>query len=776
MGTRLLRRKNPGQSIILIAFVLAVLIGLAGLSLDVGEAYAEQRAAQRAVNSAAIKGVDSLIRGRADVQIYNDIAQTLRANGINLVDKDQEAGPGQTRMRAIYLDGKGNQLGDVGARGNQYPGSNVTYIRVELDGTTETSLARLFGTETLPVVVNTYGGRGPCTNGIYPFAVQDKSFTGQPANPSKAGLYSDGFYKEMPWRRIYGKDTAVSGGFGWLSWKVGSTGANAGSNIQMRADLTGEGTIHLGFVEAPWQPGTPAGNVPEGYPILPGYLNAHDWVYGSTGGNFNGVDDELDWHVTNRTEMLLPMYDVASGSGANAAYHVTGIGRFLLKEWGKEGGKSYLDLVFLGETGGCPTLVNPPQPSDNADTPTLTGKVLVKPRYINNNAESGPVDIILVIDESVSMAWNWQGGTQTSSSNPSRLKVTKDAAKQFIGSFLGPEDRMAIISFGQNGGNTGQVMPYPDTKTFTQGQIDNAVNKITALDRDWTSGTSQGKAQLQSAIDGLQADGNTPTYPGLERARRVMSGARSTAVVNGQSVKVSKVLVLLTDGVANIYPDGKFNKCPDGKNRSENCVAHLASKGQPIWWTGKVAEQMKTTWPDLTIYTIAMGYQFDVTGLNLVSSQPTPPYFNRADNLTQMQPIFDSIKRQIDSTACVPAEESLQSPVDVGRLQDSQVIGEIRLIDTTTKALTAKGTVFEENGEAWYRFENLKPGTYEIEGYVKYRDKNSNRVRTYSFVSNGSASYGPTLAYTFNPEGNLGTLVYGPSLHFDLPTGICTPN
>jgi Mg-chelatase subunit ChlD len=777
MGTPLLRRKEAGQSIVLIALVIAVLVGLAGLSVDVGEAYAAQRAAQRAVNSAAIKGVDSLIRGRADQTIYKDMMDTLRANGIDIVERGAEAGPGETRMSASYLNDEGDKIGEVGDMpGSTFNGAKISYIHVELKGTTETALARLFGTDTLPVVVETYGGKSPCINGIYPYAVQNRSFSGEPANPDFAGEYTtkDGKYKEIPWRRIYGKDHEPSGGFGWLRWMEGkgSTGANAGSAKQMAADLYGAGTINLGFEEAPWEPGTSAGDEPEGYPISKGYINSHDWVWGSTGDNFssNDVDKNLKFHQLQGTEMLLPMYDVATGNGANAKYHITAIGRFLLLNYGREGGKSFLDLAYLGESNGCATLLNP-----RVETPpqvNLVGQVVVKPRHIDTAQQRGPVDIVLVIDESYSMQWAWDEKAKVTSGNPSRMTVTKNTAIDFVNSFMEENDRMAVVTYGRNGGNTGQVMPYPEDKSFSQSSIDSAVSSITDVKADWTLGTTEGKTALVSAINKASVQGNTPTYQGLVRAKNVLGSARSTATVNGQSLPVSQVVVLLTDGVANTYPDGKFDRCPDGSNKSESCVPHLASRGQPIWHVGELAQQMKTNNSKLKIYVIAMGALFDTVGLDRVASEPAPPYFNRADSLNDMKGIFDTIKGEIRDSDCIPGEEAYVSPIDVGRLADDQSIGTVKLIDSSTKAVVAQGAIFEQNGAAWYQFADVKPGTYEIEGFVRYRGKDG-ELRAYTFVGNGSAVSGPSLSYTLNPEGTLGSTVNGPQLHFDLPTGVC---
>jgi len=93
------RSSAPGQSIPLIALLIVVLIAMVGLSVDVGNTYAQQRNTVRATNAAALAGMTELIRSNSDQkagQIIQDLCRGLGARH-NLARLIQEipAGLGQ---------------------------------------------------------------------------------------------------------------------------------------------------------------------------------------------------------------------------------------------------------------------------------------------------------------------------------------------------------------------------------------------------------------------------------------------------------------------------------------------------------------------------------------------------------------------------------------------------------------------------------------------------------------------------------------------------------
>ncbi|MBC8160791.1 MAG: Tad domain-containing protein, partial [Roseiflexaceae bacterium] len=105
----LFRSRSPGQSIPLIAIMLVVLFGLVGLSVDVGNTYAEQRNVVRATNAAALAGIDAVIRGSNDPTVAKIINESLMANGMRLqgastsTGEDSNGVTGNRTVRAYYM-------------------------------------------------------------------------------------------------------------------------------------------------------------------------------------------------------------------------------------------------------------------------------------------------------------------------------------------------------------------------------------------------------------------------------------------------------------------------------------------------------------------------------------------------------------------------------------------------------------------------------------------------------------------------------------------------
>ena len=114
-----------------------------------------------------------------------------------------------------------------------------------------------------------------------------------------------------------GKD--APGGFGWLSW----TGSNAANAL---ADAICNPQNPAFSLDSPYDsPGAYGGvmgtNPSTGetwFPIDPGKSNA------------SAVRACLDGWIDSGATVLLPIYDLVTGTGNNAAYHITGVAAFVL--------------------------------------------------------------------------------------------------------------------------------------------------------------------------------------------------------------------------------------------------------------------------------------------------------------------------------------------------------------------------------------------------------------------------------------------------------------
>jgi Putative Flp pilus-assembly TadE/G-like len=116
------QEKERGQSIIVIAFVVVVLLALVAVVVDVGNAYAQRRVVQNAVDSAAMAGVtvltEGLLNGDPNGQFFgatdNQVQQAIEDYAqINSLDPND--------VVAWYIDDDGQRLRQVGTT----PGSLV---------------------------------------------------------------------------------------------------------------------------------------------------------------------------------------------------------------------------------------------------------------------------------------------------------------------------------------------------------------------------------------------------------------------------------------------------------------------------------------------------------------------------------------------------------------------------------------------------------------------------------------------------------------------------
>ncbi len=78
---RVRRRDESGQSLILFALGLAVLLGMAAMTIDVGLAYVARRDMQNAADAAALAGADAILEGQSSVLAANAARDLALQNG-----------------------------------------------------------------------------------------------------------------------------------------------------------------------------------------------------------------------------------------------------------------------------------------------------------------------------------------------------------------------------------------------------------------------------------------------------------------------------------------------------------------------------------------------------------------------------------------------------------------------------------------------------------------------------------------------------------------------
>lgn len=781
---RHIRRRNPGQSIPLIALMIVVLVAMVGLSVDVGNTFAEEREIVAATNAAALSGMTSYNARNASTTnqtIYDAIDNTLRTNGVDVSNEDLQ-------ITRTYIDSEGKPITSVEANGSAVP-ENVAFIEVRARGTVDTFFARVVNRDTLPINASAYAGICPTNVGVYPIAVnlnylnvEEGKFRDPGTGPQDWGYTSE--YPNNPWRRIYVGDFDTPGGFGWMRWMEdkGAQGSSANSAPELIASLSGAGNITSGFQEVdPW----PSSSLPQpaDYPLQPGELNGGDWVHGFTGATTNtGVNAAIQQHIANKTRMVLPIFSHAVGQGNNGAYLVQRLGTFIIINYNRQGANSYFDMVYLGDPrlDGEPCLATPPT---TVDPPLeLWGRVAFEPTYPFIPRSTRPVQYVVVLDVSGSMNMNFIGQgirngrvTQCTNGPPGapesqgcgepqnawpneserRIYVAKKALELLVRQTnmpgnpgydpTRPNDTMALVWFNHN-------VPTGWTRDFR--------SDPNAIIADITNANKQGNDPYKSA-------GGTNGAGGLYRASNILNSAPRTITTLGKTWDYKPVVIFMTDGVSNTFLNPNNSNMNGGSSDAgtypskptkhtcnalggkvlENALCQTTDFGGITTGIGNVAAGMDRPITQMVrtskeriqansnvkgeVYVLALS-SIPETGLkDGVASTPShffaiPDLTRDAKGLTNVDKVILSINEKVEIGQCVPTllSETRIYPTDdfisYGGLTLPNV-GEATITDVANRNTSFTTPIAMVNGEMQYRFSNVPPGTYELEAVIWYK-------------------------------------------------------
>ena len=150
-----------------------------------------------------------------------------------------------------------------------------------------------------------------------------------------------------------------------------------------------------------------------------------------------------------------------------------------------------------------------------------------------------PCDIVLVLDQSGSMAFDFDGN-QTSTDSARRQYAMKQAVSNFIQAVAGKYDaaksdhRISIVTFGSGAATlTGWTFVTP-TKTYAE-----------------ESGETKLKAEINELPE--QPEGATNVGAGMQQAQALMSSAGTD--YEGSNKDRQKIVVVFTDGVPTTQSD-----------------------------------------------------------------------------------------------------------------------------------------------------------------------------------------------------------------------------
>lgn len=175
-------------------------------------------------------------------------------------------------------------------------------------------------------------------------------------------------------------------------------------------------------------------------------------------------------------------------------------------------------------------------------TPKADGGYTVRlEAYTTGTVTTKPCDIVLVLDQSGSMADNFRG-EETDNEADTRQYAMKQAVNAFIDNVAKKakdedvEHRIAIVKFAGDSTNTVGDTTYKDGMyRYNYSQV---VKELTAVnDANGANATT-----LKTAVNQLQAKGGTQTQNGLNHAQRLLSSVDSAR-------DSSKVVIVFTDGM-----------------------------------------------------------------------------------------------------------------------------------------------------------------------------------------------------------------------------------
>lgn len=561
-------RTHEGQSIVMIALLLVILIAFVGLTVDTGKAFARQRALSAGSNASANAGMNSVILNMTDAQVQATIKASLGSNSstrYQQISVGQSAGTDKdiVYFSAEYLNSEGEFVDDVGAQPGSRPlGRGVSHVRVRTYENVGTTFSKIVGKDDLPVSAAGAAGRSNCVQGVMPITFHENILQGPPAPRPMPNPYAE--LNAIPgYAKFYvGRAGGVPGQFLWLSWTGGQTAAD------LRASLTGAGNLSSGFNE-----NTPPANDPAAQRQMNNRLEVGDWMTGNT-GNVAQVDDVLNWHIANKTQMILPLHNAVAGNGSNGAYRASRFVTVRLISYNFGGNNKEFQFGLVKTETTC--VVNTQPTYDEVPKYTFRIRLDEKLQWFNPAARPRSYDIALIADYSGSMRECYSNHNQCSAPNR-RIDKQTPVLRNFVNEMLnvrntqqGAENRLAFVRFGVS--SNGRSVAVEEI-SFRDSQA-TALTKFAAL---------IGTPTQPRTIPNSEISGSTPTASGLAAALPIFQSTRR--YVDSQGAPINLAVILLTDGLANVFLDdpykGRQNSSSLSPFRCQSTVQGVAVTDDP---------------------------------------------------------------------------------------------------------------------------------------------------------------------------------------------------
>ena len=352
-------RDERGQILVIVAGGMIALLAIAAVALEGGMLVLNRRDAQNASDLAAVAGARQVAlnyveSARAQNAVHAAVEDSLAANGCVTDDActwtARFSGAGLADLGAVTDSGAAIPSGSLGVHVliTKQVGATIGHVLgrdtwdVSTEATAISAKPSAFPTGILlPIAL--CGWSNPAGDDCT-----------QATTTPAPGNFID-FQPGQTYDLTNGKD--APGGFGWLSF-TGSNSAGALSdaicnpnNPQFSLDSPYDSPdAYGGYI------GTNPATGETWFPVDPGKSNA------------SAVRACLDGWIESGATVLIPVYDIVTGTGNNAAYHITGVAAFHLTYRSQPA----VDVIkgdfveyypYTDIPGGVGTL--PPGPEDN---------------------------------------------------------------------------------------------------------------------------------------------------------------------------------------------------------------------------------------------------------------------------------------------------------------------------------------------------------------------------------------------------------------------------
>jgi Flp pilus assembly protein TadG len=767
------RRRKSGQSLPLIALMIVVIVAMVGLSVDVGNAYGQQRRMQNAANAGALAGMSSVMANQRNQDVWANVQRTMAGNRV-----DNSGAQYSYRADYVLENGSVVMLGTWNGstayvpNGTQSPPKNIVRVQVTISERVDTYFARVVGKNDLTVNANGNACVGGYGLGVYPLGIPlnlKKTIKGngnQPDQPYHRIYRSNG--SELPntspdwgnWDKMKGmtihlpvdnwsQDMAGTH-ISWLSW----TGGNGASELD--AGMTYPGTLQDGFVE-----GTELdASTPNTKPLK--QLTLGDWINGDTGVKAS-LKDELDAHQVKNRDLILPIYDKAGKQGDVTSFHMVKMGIFRIKDYAFTGSPKYIKVQYLGDAQARPTeCASESDPDDSYESAkrfNVDGTTKVNRVWSTQAQSTSTYDIVLVMDTSASMEFDWNDRRKgTAGYQYPRINDAKKAVVDFVQGFDiagDPDARISFVTFGGTGNNAAKIQSNWTTSGCTPAEIS---SNACTTQKKWAS--------IQQKATSMTTNGYTPGPIAFEAVEDLLRSKRQPPA--GKQYR--QIVLFATDGVFNVCgKDRGAQDCPysklvpfdgSGGNNPEyylNNPSYNMVSGRPVWQAQQVASRIKNS--GARVFVVALtprGGDFNPAGLPEMSSGTG--YYYEADDGGAMANIYARIKEKIDGDRCQPMEG--WQPAEGAQIKLTQ----------PSNPTFLKTVIADTNGQ--WRFADLEAGQYVVKSDpVTITSREDGKTRKYSRLRNGfNLSEENQASININPQYPNGATVYS-ELLLSLPLG-----